>query len=261
MKRSLMRIKKTRMFINILTAAAFLLFSAYHTYLFIEIPVSRPGRMLGIISFLCMAFAAIFALIPKPGFRIVRTVLMISGLALNFGIKLFNAGDIFGRLNFSDITSVLCFAIYIFSQLAELLLLFYYIVFRHNQKLNSKRKTVIAMMSVVILLYVSCLVIDCVLILKYHVNIDLSLKFTLLSRFLYFAGYVGIAVNFMLPVQAIKDPNDLMNRPPADNDLMFSVSEGSMEKPDKSEMEKPLPEGYDNDFIFHVDNDENSGPF
>ena len=259
MDQSFIRISKFRKCINIVTAVAFLLFCAYHTYLFVKIPVSRPGRMLGIISFFFLAMAAVFTLIPKPVFRILRTVLMIGGLGLNFGIKLLNAPGMFGALDFNNILSVLNCGVYVFSQLAELLLLIYYLTFRHNQRLNSNRKAVIIMMSVVIALYLSCLVMECVLIIKYRMNIDLSGKFTLLSRFLYFAGYVSIAVNFMLPVQEIDDPDDMMNKPPADSDLMFSVSESSI---DKNEAKKPLPEGYANDLKFsHSENNtDNSLP-
>ena len=248
MKNSMVKIKKLRTFICILTSAAFLLLSAYHTYLYFEIPVSRPGRLLGIISFVCLAAASAFTLISKPVFRALRTVLMISGLALNFSIKLLNAPGIFGSLDFNNILTVLNCGIYVFSQLAELLLLIYYLTFRHNQRLNSNRKAVIVMMSIVIALYLACFVMECILIIKYRRNIDLGIKLTLLSRFLYFAGYAGIAVNFMLPVQAIAEPEDFMHQPPSDSDLMFSDAE--------NDTDNVLPEGYDDNLMFsHSVND------
>ena len=71
MNESYLKINKIRTFINLVTAAAFLLFSAYHIFLFVQITASRPGRLLGIISFLCLAFAAISTMIPKPVFRIL----------------------------------------------------------------------------------------------------------------------------------------------------------------------------------------------
>lgn len=253
MNESYLKINKIRTFINIVTATAFLLFSAYHIYLFTQITASRPGRLLGIISFLCLAFAAVSTMIPKPAFRILRTVLMIGGLALNFIIRLFNAGVIFGRLDFANIPSVLNCAIYVFSQLAELLLLVYYVFFRHNPKLNSKRGLVIFLMTFVILLYAACLVMECVLLMKYRMNIDLSRKFTVISRFLYFIGFAGIAVNFMLPVHKVSKSNDFMNQPPEDDDLLFSTSESSAKKQNKKKTnknkQKRLPSDYDNDFV------------
>lgn len=253
MNESYLKINKIRTFINIVTATAFLLFSAYHIYLFTQITASRPGRLLGIISFLCLAFAAVSTMIPKPAFRLLRTVLMIGGLALNFIIRLFNAGVIFGRLDFANIPSVLNCAIYVFSQLAELLLLVYYVFFRHNPKLNSKRGLVIFLMTFVILLYAACLVMECVLLMKYRMNIDLSRKFTVISRFLYFIGFAGIAVNFMLPVHKVSKSNDFMNQPPEDDDLLFSTSESSAKKQNKKKAnknkKKRLPSDYDNDFV------------
>ena len=90
--------------------------------------------MVGLISYFLLALAAVFALIPKTAFRIMRTVLMIAGLFINFAVRLTNAGAVFGRLDFSKTPSVLNGAVYVFSQLAVLLLLAYYLVLRHNKK-------------------------------------------------------------------------------------------------------------------------------
>ena len=251
MNKSYLKINKIRTFINIVTAAAFLLFSAYHIYLFVQITASRPGRMFGIISFLCLAFAAISAMIRKPAFRVLRTVLLIGGLALNFIIRLFNAGAMFGMLNFAYVPSVLNCAVYVFSQLAELILLVYYVFFRHNPKLNSKRGLVIFLMSFVIVLYAACFIMECVLLMKYRMNIDLSRKFTGISRFLYCIGFVSIAVNFMLPLQKLEDTDDLMNQPPEDDYLLFSTSESNKKNQIKTNKnkQKRLPSDYDNDFV------------
>lgn len=252
MNESYLKINKIRKCINIVTAAVFLLFSAYHTYLFFQITTSRPGRLLGIISFLCLAFAAMFTLIPKRAFRKLRTVLMIGGLVLNFSIRLFNAGAMFGLLNFAYVPSVLNCAVYVFSQLAELLLLVYYVFFRHNKKLNSKRKFVIALMSFVIVLYIACFVMECVLLIKYRINIDLSRRMTVISRILYCIGFVSIAVNFMLPVHKVSKSDDFTNQP-TDDELLFSSTESSTKKPDRKAKnkykQKRLPNDYDNDFV------------
>ena len=227
-----LKTNRIRTVVNLLTAVCFLLFIAYHIYLAVAIESNRAGRMVGLISYFLLALAAIFALIPKTVFRIVRTVLMIAGLFMNFAVRLTNAGAVFGRLDLSKTPSVLNGAVYVFSQLAVLLLMAYYLVLRHNKKLNSKRKIVIALMAFVIVLYVACFVIECVLLMKYRVNIDLSRRFTVISRFFYCLSFVGMAVNFMLPVQEIEAPNDLMNQPPAD-ELLFSAAGSSKKKSKK----------------------------
>ena len=88
--------------------------------------------------------------------------------------------------------------------------------------------------------------------MKYRMNIDLSRKFTVISRFLYFIGFAGIAVNFMLPVHKVSKSNDFMNQPPED-DLLFSTSESSAKKQNKKKTnknkQKRLPSDYDNDFV------------
>ena len=94
---------------------------------------------------------------------------------------------------------------------------------------------------------------ECVLLMKYRMNIDLSRKFTVISRFLYFIGFAGIAVNFMLPVHKVSKSNDFMNQPPEDDDLLFSTSESSAKKQNKKKADKNkqkrLPSDYDNDFV------------
>ena len=137
----------------------------------------------------------------------------------------------------------------------------------------------IALMAFVIVLYVACFVIECVLLMKYRMNIDLSRRFTVISRFFYCLSFVGMAVNFMLPVQEIEAPDDLMNQPPADellfsaagsskkkskkknknmrkglptdDELLFSTTESSKKKSKKKNknMKKRLPSDYDDDFV------------
>lgn len=245
-----LKTNRIRTVVNLLTAVCFLLFIAYHIYLAVAIEANRVARMVGLISYFLLALAAVFALIPKTAFRIMRTVLMIAGLFMNFAVRLTNAGAVFGRLDLSKTPSVLNGAVYVFSQLAVLLLLAYYLVLRHNKKLNSKRKIVIALMAFVIVLYVACFVIECVLLMKYRMNIDLSRRFTVISRFFYCLSFVGMAVNFMLPVQEIEAPDDLMNQPPAD-ELLFSAAGRNKKKSKKrnKNMKKRLPSDYDDDFV------------
>lgn len=248
MNKSNLRIFKIKTFTNIFTAVAFSLFIAYYVFLMFSTNANRLGRLLGIIPFLFLVAATVFALIPGQAFRITGTVFMITGLLLNFSLRLVNAGSVFGRLDFADIPSVLNCAVYVFSQTAKLILLVYFLVFRRSQKLNSKRKTVIFLMSVVIALHVLCFILECVLIMKYGMNIDFSRKFTLLSKLLYCSGFVSLAVGFMLPVQEITDPDNLLNQSQKDEDFMFSVPESGEEQTDNNNNEY-LPASYDDDFV------------
>ncbi len=235
--------------VHLLTALFFMLFIVYQLYLLVQINENRIGRILGIGTVLLITVASFLALIPKPAFRIIRSVTMIAGLSLIFLLKLLNAPAMIYRLDASNIPSVLNFVVYVFSQTGKLFLLLYYLVFRHNKKLNSKRKLVIALMSVVIVLFVACLIMECVLILKYHSNIDLSMKYTLVSRLLYCFGYVGIAVSFMLPISEIDSSDDIMNQKPDDDDLMFSASEEA--KMSSGEAKNPALGEVDKDFVIY----------
>lgn len=276
MKKSFLKNYRRRTAANLLTAVCFSLLVLYQSYLYVHIEASRFGRMLGIVSFLLLAVASVLAMIPRSVFSVLRVVLMAAGLGMNFALKLLNFHMIFSHLNFDVMPSVLNCGIYAFQQSAELILLFYYLVFRHNRKLNSKRKFAVALMSFVIVLYAASLVMECVLITKYHTNIDLSLQYTFASRFVYFFGYVSIAVNFMLPVPRKEEMNELRDKKPVEYELKFSVPDeerahieaaplqdddfvlpgaGSEKEPSHKEHEsrkkhpKKLPKNYDGDFI------------
>lgn len=276
MNESFLRNHRRRTAANLLTAVCFSLLVLYQSYLYMHIEASRFGRMLGIVSFLFLAAASVLAMFPRSVFSMLRGVLMVAGLGLNFALKLLNFHVIFSNLNFDVMPSVLNCGIYAFQQSAELILLFYYVVFRHNRKLNSKRKFAVALMSFVIVLYAVSLVMECVLITKYHTNIDLSPQYTFASRFLYFFGYVSIAVNFMLPVPREQEMDELMDELPVEDELRFSVPDeerahieaaplqdddfllpgaGSEKEPSNKEQgsrkkhPKKLPKNYDGDFI------------
>ena len=243
MTKNVIIIEEAKTVINAVTALCFLAFSLYHTYLLVYIASNRLGRALGIASFVALFLAAAFALIPMPFFRSFRKGLLIGGLALNFFIKLFNAPVFFSMLNFASMPSVLNWAIYVFAQTAELLMLVYYIFFRYNTKLKSKQVLGIILMSFAILLYVACLLMECVMLLQYHLNIDLSLTTTFLSRFLYFFGFAGTALNLMLLVPQTVSPKDVKVPVPDGGDFKFGAPEKTAVP--SAQPRQPMPIGDD----------------
>ena len=54
-------------------------------------------------------------------------------------------------------------------------------------------------MSIAIVLYALCFIAECVMLVKYRFNIDLSLTFTVISRIWYFLGFAGSAFCVILP--------------------------------------------------------------
>ncbi len=243
-----------RKVINILTGLFFTTFTAYHIFLFAQIEVNRFGRLLGIVVFLCFSAASFFALVPKTAFRIARTALLIAGLTFNFIFKLFNAQVVFSTLDFSYLPSILNCAVFIFSELGLLILLVYYLFFRLSMKKRSKRKAKTRkklsaiLMSVVILLFVLCLVMECVLLLRFNMNIDLGLNTTFVSRFLYCFAFVGMAIGFMLPnTESDLDESDYDSVAPdmIDKDFILSGSSGTKTKTEG----RPALGEIDKDFV------------
>ncbi len=218
-----------KLIVNLLTTLMFAAFTAYQVYLYFEIEEQRVGRLFGIGIFVCLFLASALSLIRFDWARVILRVLLIAGLIAYFLLKLLSINTIFSKLDFSDIPSVLNCAIFIFVELALLILAVYYLILRPNIYFRVKRKPVVILMSVVIVLFVSCLVMECVLMLKYGLNIELRLRYTLISRFFYCFAFVGLAVGFMFPV-------------PLPGNMIKEIED--------EEMRELTPGEVDDDFIF-----------
>ena len=217
-------IKITKKIIRALTAVSFLFFVAYQLFLVTKIEEGRTGRIIGVFLYSLITLASFLALTSNSAVRIARIILFTVGLGGNFLVKLVNIPVYFGTLDFSYIPSVLRCAIYIFSQLGTLLILVYYLAIRRNQTIlpSTKRKAANVMMSVVIVLFVLCLIMELVMMLRFGESITYSLSTTIISRFLYCFGFAGIAVGFMLPSTTVEedDLEEYVNKEQADADIM-----------------------------------------
>ena len=226
------------------TALLFTLFTAYQVYLLVVLKTNwenRVGRLSGIILFIFISVSTVFAIIPRPVFRVLSSVLLIVGLSLNIIFKLTNAIAVFERLNFAVIPSVLNCAVYVGSQVAAFVLLLYFVVFRRREKVGAKRILAVVLMSFVIALYVVCLVSECILLIKYRIYIDLGLKSTVASRFCYYFAFIGMAVGFMLPKMG-QDASDLeqyYNPAQSKAELVFSSPDEDRVHPAREQNTEP----------------------
>ena len=197
MKESSLKTKKV--IIRSLTAVSFLLFIAYQVLVLTQTDDSRIGRIIGIVIFVLITAASFLALTHNRIVKVLRIILLTLGLSANFIIKLTNIPAVFGALDFSQIPSVLNCGVYIGAQLGTIILLAYYLIIRRNSKIKNKRPVTVIFMSLVIALFVLCFIMECVLMFKYHIGINVNLPLTLLSRICYCFGFVGTAIAFMLP--------------------------------------------------------------
>lgn len=194
----------TQLFVRLFTALSFLLFTAYQVYLAVNIEENRVGRLIGVSLYALITLASFFAFSEKRAFRVTRSILLVFSLMSLFVIRLFNLPALFRSLQNANATAALNFLIYFCSQLGTVVLLVGYLIHKSKMEEKPKRITTIVMMSIVIGLYVACLSMESILMIVYRFNIDLSLKFTLVSRLLYCFGFVGTAVGIMMPAPKIK---------------------------------------------------------
>lgn len=199
MQESFLQNKVFQTVVRLIVALSFVLFTAYQVYLAIHIEQSKIGRLIGIGIYALISVASILAIFHNEKCWAVHAVLMVIGLLLLFGVKLINLPVIFSMLSQGDTPSVLNGVIYFLSQLGTLVLIFGYLMPRANLAKDTLLKRETVLMSVVIVLFIACFVMDCVLLLKYHATIELSLKLTLISRVLYLIGFAGTAISFQFP--------------------------------------------------------------
>ncbi len=229
--------KVKKIIIRVITALSFTLFVLYEVYILTLTDTQRSGRIMGIVVFLFITLASYMALIHRRVFRVLRMVLLIAGLLELFLMKLINVPAIFGSLNLKNTPSVLNCAIYVFAQLGTLILLFYYLAIRIKKKIRNNRKISVCLMSVVIVLFVSCLLMECVLMLKFRVNIEHGLGLKLLSRIAYCMGFVGTAVGFMIPsATGISAEEQYINKEQGDADIMVTSPQTDRSHYDKEKM-------------------------
>ena len=85
------------------------------------------------------------------------------------------------------------------AQIETLVLLADYMVARSKMKEKKRFKITAFMTVILILMYISCLMIECLLMFRYHTNIDLRLDLALISRILYCFAFIGATVCLMFP--------------------------------------------------------------
>ncbi len=199
MKESIFQNKVFQILIRLMTALSFVLFTAYQSYLAAISPSNRLGRLLGIGVFLIITLASFFDFSEKGSLWIAHSVLLVIGLILLFSIRMLNLSQLLEYLDPEYPPSVLNFAIFVLSQLGVVVLVVGHLMVRAEIPERRLRILLFVLMSVAIVLYIACFVLECVQMIKYRVNIDFSLKITLLTRVLYCAGFVGTAVSLILP--------------------------------------------------------------
>ena len=200
METSILRNKKFQFIVRLIASVSFVLFILYQFSLVFLIEANKVGRLVGIFFYILITVAAFLNFFDSNGVWLAHAILLIAGLVLLFAMRLLNLTIIFGELDFSSPPTVLNCMAYVLSQLGTLVLIAGYLVLRASSLENREiRKLATVLMSVAIVLYVLCFISESLLMIIYHGNIDISLKFTLLSRFFYCMGYVCTAVSFILP--------------------------------------------------------------
>ena len=199
MNESFLQNKTVQIIFRLITALAFTLFTAYQIYLAVNIDTNRFGRLIGIAFYLMITVASFLDLSENDKVWMAHSVLSVVGLVLLFAMRLLSIGTVFSGLSFSNPSSVLNVAVYVLSQLGTLVLIAGYPAARADLTEKQMKRLIVTLMTIAIALFTLHCILECVLMIQYRMNIEQSLKYTLISRVLYFIGFAGTAFCFMLP--------------------------------------------------------------
>ena len=199
MNESFLQNKTVQIIFRLITALAFALFTAYQIYLAVNIDTNRFGRLIGIAFYLMITVASFLDLSENDKVWMAHSVLLVVGLVLLFAMRLLSIGTVFSGLSFSNPSSVLNVAVYVLSQLGTLVLIAGYPAARADLTEKQMKRLIVTLMMIAIAIFTLHFILECVLMIQYRMNIEQSLKYTLISRVLYFIGFAGTAFCFMLP--------------------------------------------------------------
>lgn len=199
MQGSFLQNKGFQITVRLIVALSFALFTVYQVYLAVNIDTNRIGRLIGIAFYLILTVASFLDFSEKDSVWVAHSVLMVGGLILLFTMRLLSIGTVFGNVSFANPPSVLNAVVYILSQLGTLVLVAGYLMIRADLTEKQMQRVIITLMTIAIVLFTLHFILECVLMIKYRMNIEQNLKYTLISRVLYYFGFAGTACCFMLP--------------------------------------------------------------
>lgn len=186
--------RKVQSFVRLVTALSFALFTAYQIYAAMQITAGRTGRLIGVGIYLIITAASFLAFCYSRRVQNVRSILMIVSLILLFVVRLANLPAFFRGLHSAGFLSALYSAAYILPQIGTVVLT---VMWLKRRRIDVKLRNIAPMIPASIAIYALCFAAECVMMLYYGVNVDFTLKLSLLSRLLYFVGFAGVAFGFL----------------------------------------------------------------
>lgn len=204
MRESLLYNNAFQFFVRLITALSFGLFTAYQVYLTVIVEENRFGRLLSVSILLLITISSVLMFFDNRKAATARTIFFVVGMLALIFVKMVNIPILFGNLDSSDPVSVMNCAVFVVSQVGAIGLLVYYITIMSSREFRKKQTLRVVLSIIIAVFYLACLVMELIMISKYHANIDTSAKLTVISRFLYCFGFGGTALCLMLPALMVE---------------------------------------------------------
>lgn len=199
--------KKTitlRRILIILVGMLFAAYSAFFAFVIIKDRSTLPleGYFIGALVVLLFGVLSGFAWtseVKNLRFLFFRRIAFISALLVAFAIRLRLVGDMISFLDFSKLDTILYGSAYFATQVALLILVIDYTFIRKDLPLYPRASVLFPVSAIV--LFLCSFVMEIILLLVYHVGLEASFLRTVVSRPIFYLGFIGLSAFFLFPPQ------------------------------------------------------------
>lgn len=185
-----------------LSGVLFAIYSAYSVFIFIRDYKSLNSQQITISLVVVLAFALMSAYalsfgvkIDDPIFLIIRRAVLITALSAIFVLKQRMSADVVGYLSFSKPHTVFYCIAYDTTRVGLIILLIYYIFIRNKVQFYPKARVILPVLAAV--LFQCSFILETILLIVYRIGLEESLLRTIVSRPVFFLGFIGLSVYFL----------------------------------------------------------------
>lgn len=187
-----------------LTGILFAVYSIFNIYIIINDSdeIGTGGTLITAAVAFIYAIFAFFAFsagatVNDIRFYIGRRIIFILALLAAFGIKLRLIRSIITAITFSDMSTVLYGASFILTQFGMLFLIIYYVFIARTMEKNATPPVALQMLALVF--FALGLICEMILLFAYGIGLEGTPLRTMIFRPVFYLGFIGLAVYFMLP--------------------------------------------------------------
>ena len=235
-----------------LTGLLFAAYSAYNIFVIVRNKAaSAEVTVISAIVALVFGILAVFAWtteVKNMRFIRIRSTAFIVVILTIVALKLRLAGSVIEFLNFTDTLSVLYCGAYFLTVVALLYLLVFYAFILNRLSFRPWASAFLPLFAIA--LFLCCLVLEAIMFFAFGIGLEDSPLRTLVSRPLFYLGFIGLSAYFLFAPQELEDQDGAQAKKIDETDFRVSAEHD----------EAPAPVIDETDFRVSAEHDEAPAP-